>query len=119
MIIGTVRILPPPGGRGAVIEALQSVQRLAWAQPGCAACDVFDEQGSERAVVLIERWDTQEAFEAYVRSDAYRRVIAAIELSGSQPTVSFEHADAVAGLELIERLRNPQSTTATGQKQGG
>ena len=85
MIIGTVRILPTPGRHDAVIEVLRSVQGPVRAQPGCVACDVFDEQGPEPAVVLLERWETTEAFEHHLRSEAYRRVIAAVELSGAQP----------------------------------
>lgn len=116
MIIGTVRILPPPGRRDAVLEILRSVQRSVRAQPGCAACDVFDEQGPDAAVVLLERWETRDAFEAHVQSEAYRRVIAAVELSDRQPDISFEHVDTVEGLELVERLRNPDDTKDGGQR---
>jgi quinol monooxygenase YgiN len=89
MIIGTVRILPPPDRREAVIEVLRSVQGPVRAQPGCATFDVFNEQGPEPAVVLLERWETQKAFEDHLRSDSHRRVIAAVELSGARPEIRF------------------------------
>ena len=114
MIIGTVRILPTPGRHDAVIEVLRSVQGPVSAQPGCVACDVFDEQGPEPAVVLLERWETQEAFEDHLRSDSYRRVIAAVELSGARPEIRFEHVQFIEGLELVERLRNPGGTIIGG-----
>jgi quinol monooxygenase YgiN len=114
MIIGTVRILPPPDRRDAVVEVLRSVQGPVRAQPGCAACDVFDERGPEAAVVLLERWETEEALEEHLRSEAYRRVIAAVELSGAQPEIRFEHVAAVEGLELVERLRNPGTARVGG-----
>ena len=114
MIIGTVRILPPPDRHDAVLELLRSVQGPVRAQPGCAACDVLDEQGSDRAIVLLERWTSKEAFEDHLRSEAYRRVIAAVELSGSRPDISFEHVEAVEGLELVERLRNVGDSKAGG-----
>jgi quinol monooxygenase YgiN len=107
MIIGTVRILPTPGRHADVLEVLRSVQGPVRAQPGCAACDVFDEPGAEPTIVLLERWETQEAFEDHLRSEAYRRVIEAVELSGCKPSISFERVEAVEGLELVERLRNP------------
>lgn len=115
MIIGTVRILPPPDRRAAIIELLRSVQGPVRAQPGCAAFDILDEQDAEPAIVLFERWDSQGALEEHLRSDAYRRVIAAIELSGRPPNISFEHVESVEGLELVERLRNPQGTPSGGQ----
>jgi len=107
MIIGTVRILPPPDRHAAVLEVLQSVQGTVRAQPGCAACDIFDEQGPESAVVLFERWSTEEALEAHLRSDLYRRILGAIELSGGRPDIRFERVSSSEGIELIERLRNP------------
>jgi len=107
MIIGTVRILPPPDRHAAVLEVLQSVQGRVRAQPGCAACDIFDEHGPEPAIVLLERWETDEALEAHLRSEMYRRILGAIELSGGRPDVRFEHVSVSEGMELIERLRNP------------
>ena len=77
------------------------------AQPGCAACDILDEQGPETAIVLLERWETEEALETHLRSEAYRRILGAIELSGGQPDIRFEHVSSSEGLELVERLRDP------------
>ena len=111
MIIGTVRVLPPPDRHAAVLDVLQSVQGRVRAQPGCAACDIFDERGSEPAVVLVERWETEDALEAHLRSETYRWVLAAIELSGGQPDIRFERVSASEGIELVERLRSPGRTT--------
>lgn len=57
--------------------------------------------------MLLERWETEEALEEHLRSEAYRRIIGAVELSGAQPEIRFEHVASVEGLELVERLRNP------------
>jgi quinol monooxygenase YgiN len=107
MTIGTVRILPPPDRYAAVLEVLRSVQGPIRAQPGCAACDIFDEKGPEPAILLFERWGTEEAFEAHVRSDVYRRILGAIDLSGDRPDVRFDRVTSSEGIELIERRRRP------------
>jgi quinol monooxygenase YgiN len=106
MIIGTTRILPPPDRREAVIEVLRSVQGLVRAQPGCLAFDVFDEPGAEPSVVLFERWADDEALQAHLRSESYRRILGAVELSGGQPDIRFEHVSSVGGLDLVERARD-------------
>ncbi len=77
------------------------------AQPGCAACRIYEEQGDERAVVLVERWETQAALDAHLRSEAYRRILGAVELSGGPPDIRFEHVAASEGMDLIERSRTP------------
>jgi len=105
MVVGTVRILPLAARREQVLEILRSVQGPVRAQPGCDACDIYEEQGGERAIVLIERFDSDEALQAHLRSDNYWRVLGALELSQGEPQIRFEHVSASEGLELIERHR--------------
>jgi quinol monooxygenase YgiN len=114
MIIGTVRILPPPGRRADVLEVLRSVQGPVRAQPGCAACDIYDEQGAESAIVFVERWESDAALQSHLRSEAYRRILGAVELSGNRPEIRFESVSATEGIELIERSRSPGGPPASG-----
>ena len=80
------------------------------AQPGCIACDIYEEQGPEPALVLVERWESQAALEVHLRSEIYRRILGAIELSGGPPEVRFDYVSATEGLELVERSRRPKGT---------
>jgi quinol monooxygenase YgiN len=112
MIVGTVRLLPAPVRRAEILEVFRAVQGPVRAQPGCTACHIYEERGSDEAVVFVEMWETQAALEAHLRSDAYRRVLGAIELSGGPPEVRFDHVSATEGMELIERSRNPVETPA-------
>jgi quinol monooxygenase YgiN len=52
-----------------------------------------------------EQWDSEEALRDHVRSDLYRRVLAAMELSRKPPEVSFHFTSDTKGLELIEAMR--------------
>ncbi len=58
MIVGTLRILPAPDRRAEILEVFRTVQGPILAQPGCTACDIYEEQSPERAVVLVERWES-------------------------------------------------------------
>ena len=108
MIVGTLRILPAPDRRAEVLEVFRAIQGPVLAQPGCAAFRIYEEQGPDRAVVLVERWDSEETLQAHLRSEAYRRILGAIELSGGPPEVSFDHVSATEGMDLIERSRRPE-----------
>ena len=112
MIVGTLRVLPTPERRAEILEVFRAIQGPAKAQPGCLACHIYEEQGSEPAVVLVERWESQAALEAHLRSEAYRRVLGAVELSGSAPEIQFDYVSATDGIELIERSRMPGGKTA-------
>jgi quinol monooxygenase YgiN len=112
MIVGTIRTLPAPHRRAEVLEVFRAIQGPVLAQPGCAACHIYEEQAPELAIVLVEMWDSQAALEAHLRSETYLRILGAIELSGAPPEVRFDHVSATEGMELIERSRNPVETTA-------
>jgi quinol monooxygenase YgiN len=107
MIVGTLRILPAPDRRAEVLEVFRAIQGPVRAQAGCAACHIYEEQGPEQAVVLVERWESQATLEAHLRSETYRRILGAIELSGGPPEIRFDHVSATEGLDLIERSREP------------
>ena len=107
MIVGTLRIHPLARRRSEVLEVFQSVQGRVATQPGCLACHVYEEQGQEAAVVLVERWESREALEVHLRSETYRRILSAIELSGAPPEVCFDFVSASEGMSLIERSREP------------
>ncbi len=80
MIVGTLRILPAPDRRAEVLRVFRTVQGPLLAQPGCLASHIYEEQDPDHAVVLVERWDSQAALEVHLRSEAYRRLLGAIEL---------------------------------------
>jgi quinol monooxygenase YgiN len=112
MIVGTLRILPTPDRRAEVLELFRAIQGPVLAQPGFVACHIYEEQGPEPTVVLVERWESQAALEAHLRSETYRRILGAIELSGGPPEVCFDYVSSSEGMELIERSRTPGGTKA-------
>ena len=107
MIVGTLRILPAPDRRAEILRVFRTIQGPVLAQPGCLACHIYEEQHPDQALVLVERWDSQAALETHLRSEAYRRVLGAIELSGGAPEIRFDFVTASEGIELIERSRRP------------
>jgi quinol monooxygenase YgiN len=107
MIVGTLKITPAPDRRADILEVFRTIQGPVLAQPGCIACHIYEQEGPERAVVLVERWESQSALEAHIRSETYRRILGAMELSGAPPEVRFESVTATEGMDLIERSREP------------
>jgi quinol monooxygenase YgiN len=101
MIVGTLRILPSTARRTDVLDVLRSVQGPVRAQPGCLSCHIYEELGPEQAVILAERWRSRPDFEEHLRSEAYRRILGAIELSGAPPEIRFETVAASDGLEAM------------------
>ena len=105
MVIGTLRFLPPPHRRLRVLEILSRIQGPVLADPGCAGFHIYEEHEPTAAVVLVERWESMVALEEHIRSDTFRSILAALELSGKVPDVRFDHVSASEGMELVVRAR--------------
>jgi len=114
MIVGTHRILVEPSRRLEVLEILRSIQGPVAIEPGCMACHIYEEDGPGCAIVLVERWESRPALEAHLRSENYRRVLGALELSSSRPEVRFDHVSGSEGLPCGAR-----PSTAKAIKPGG
>ena len=56
-------------------------------------------------MLYVEQWESEEDLQRHIRSDLYRRILEAMELSCRSPEVSFHSVSATAGMELIEALR--------------
>jgi quinol monooxygenase YgiN len=119
VIVGTLRIQPAPAHLADVLQVFRAIQGPVLTQPGCLACHIYEERGPDEAVVLVERWESQEALEVHLRSEAYRRILGAIELSAAPPEVRFDTVSATAGMELIDQSRATErepGSTQPGEK---
>src|SRR5689334_16267496 len=110
MVIGTFSMPLSPDSRAEMLEMLQSIQEPVLAQPGCKGFHIYEEQCGEAALVLIERWASVAALEDHIRSNVFRLILNAMDLSCGQPDVSVEHVYANEGMELIQRLRSQLRT---------
>lgn len=106
MVISLLKIPTTQDRRAELLEILRSVQEPVRIRPGCASFDIYEESGPEQSLIVLERWTDHEALEEHIRSEAYRRILGAIELSSGPPEVYFERVVESEGMELIEHLRN-------------
>ena len=109
VVISTLRIFPAREQRRQLLGILRSVQGPTRVQPHCLSCRLYEEDGSEEAVLYLELWDSKPEFQSHVRSDLYRRVLAAVELSCAAPEFAFHDVSATKGLELVEELRGERT----------
>ena len=105
MILSKFRLFPATEKRRQVLAALRSVQGPTQAEPSCSASQVYEEDGPAQAILYVEEWKSESEFRDHVRSNLYRRILAAIDLSKSSPEVCFYTVSSVQGLELVQQIR--------------
>jgi quinol monooxygenase YgiN len=105
MVVLTLRLFPAREQRRHVLGVLRSVQGPTQAQPDCLSCRIFEEDGYEEAILYIEKWDSEPALHRHIRSELYRRILSALELSRIPPEIQFHYVSETKGIDLIESLR--------------
>ncbi len=88
-----------------LLEILRSVLGPTEAHPGCLSCHIYKEESPNHATVFCAHWETEAALQEHIRSDFYRRILVACELSSRPPEFCFHHVSRTQGIDLIRELR--------------
>ncbi len=107
MIVCTVRILVGATNRRKLITSLTPLIGWTRVEPGCRACHLLADIEEPGAIVLTQEWATQGDLDRHLRSEDYRRVLEAIELSQEAPEIRFDSVATRGGFEVIEAARMP------------
>lgn len=106
MVFSIIRLFPSAKQHAQVVEILKSVQDLTRPLPGCAGCWLSEQDIINNHIRYAEQWESEEGMYEHIRSELYRRVLNAMELSKEPPEATFYYAKEQKGFELIESIRN-------------
>ena len=107
MLISTVRIVTAPRSRAEVVRTLAAQLGPTRVLLGCRKCDLYQDVENPEAITLVEEWESQADLVLRLRSEDYRAVLAAIELSQEQPVIHFDTVTRRTGSGL-QRWRMPR-----------
>jgi len=107
MVISTLKILTAPRSRAEVVRTLAAQLGPTRVQPGCRQCNLYQDIENPEAVTLVEEWESQTDMDPRLRSEDYRAVLGAIELSQEPPVIHFDTVTRRTGSRK-RRQRNPR-----------
>ena len=81
---------------------LRSVVGPCSAQRGCRGCRMLQDQEDPAGLWLFQEWDSLENLKKHFHSEAFRWLLAAMDLSVSPPDLRFLFVDRSCGIELVE-----------------
>ncbi len=105
MVISTMRILTALQARAEVVRTLTAQLGSTCVQPGCRKCDLYQDVENPEAITLVEEWESPGDLSLRLRSEDYRAVLAAVELSQEQPEIYFDTVIRRGGLEVVVAAR--------------
>jgi quinol monooxygenase YgiN len=105
LIVSTLRFVTTLRSRPEVLRAITAQLELTRVQPGCLRCDLYQEVENPDVIALVEEWESHADLKARLRSEEYRAILAAIELSRDEPEIHFDTVIRRGGLEVIAAAR--------------
>jgi len=72
---------------------------------GLISCQAYRNIDDEDTLVMIQKWESGEVMERYIRSADYRVVMELMELSNEQPEVSFDTVSGTLGMKYLKAVR--------------
>lgn len=88
-----------------VLDILRPVVGVTLTEPGNRSCRLWTEVDAPGNILLHEEWDSASDVERHLRSPAYRRLLAAMDMSTIPPEVRFILPSDVRGIDWVERAR--------------
>ena len=105
MLIVTLRLSVPSHTTPHVIDLFESYRGPVSVQPGCGSVRLYSLFHKPNDFLLIEEWTSAEALYSHIRSDDFRKVLAAMDLAATAPDLSFLTVSSARGFDLVAELR--------------
>jgi quinol monooxygenase YgiN len=109
VVITLLDMTLPPGQESDTARALQAVCDATRACPGCEGANVFRQVGCPEETLYVELWSDTAALEDHIRSPEFERLLAILETSPVQPSLTFRFVAETRGLAWVEELRLPSN----------
>jgi quinol monooxygenase YgiN len=98
-------MLIPLNKQSEALEILGAVCTQIQFEPNCISAHLYRGVDDVRAIMVEERWISEEHMRPHLRSDAYRRVLLVIEMAEEPPEIRFDRIMHTSGVETIEKIR--------------
>ena len=118
MVIASFRLFPARENRRALISLLRAVQGPTRAQSHCISCQLYEEDDYEDSLLYFESWDSEPEFQRHARSDQYRQILEAAELSRRAPEIQFHQVSGTRGMDLLEEIRGGNGAQKASAEKG-
>ena len=105
MITATLRLTASKKQKGEIVRLLRSLIEPTRVQTGCTSCGLYKDLHDPGVIIWVEEWNTQDDLEHHLRSPQYKKILAAFDMSNSQPDMRFNTVVETKGLQLIAKAR--------------
>ena len=109
MITATLRLTASKKQVGEIVRMLRSLIEPTRVQSGCISCGLYKDLYDPSVIIWVEEWGTQVDLNRHLRSPQYKKILAAFDMSNSQPEMRFDTVIKTKGMQLIAEARGTES----------
>ncbi len=102
MILSIIKITAASNNKDEILDILFFVKGPAEGKHGCLSCGIYHDLQNEHIIFYEELWEGRENLYSYIRSDLYRNILAAVDMSSEPPEIKLSTVLSVAGMDLIK-----------------
>ena len=111
MVVMLLRFTVDPLNRAEILKVIKPIVNPTQAQSGCLLFQLYSETDNDDALLLLQKWRSQEDLDRFIRSRDFKRVLAVMDLANKPPEISFNTISSEVGMEIVEKLRiSPEAT---------
>ncbi len=109
MITSTIRITASESSNGEIVRVLRSLIEPTRVETGCVSCGLYRDLHDSSIIFWLEEWNTQDDLERHIRSPHYKKILAAFDMSNTQPDMRFNTVIETKGMQLIAEARSREN----------
>ena len=100
----SLRLVRPDDGSDEAIKTLRAVLGPTGACAGCLRCTLLEDVQRPNELHLLVKWRSREDFERHVKTELFRSVLQAVDLSTEPPDLEVQTITDVHGMELLREI---------------
>jgi quinol monooxygenase YgiN len=97
----SIRMLIPLNKQSEALEILEAVHARIQSNPNCICTHLYRGVDDARAIMVEERWASDEDLTQNLRSEVFQKILLVIEMSEEPPEIIFDVISKSAGIEKI------------------
>jgi quinol monooxygenase YgiN len=107
-----MRIVAPDEKRATLVRSLGAMLGPTRAAPGCLDAQLYADVGNNKALILIEEWESRDLFDKQLDPDRLKMLVAAIDLSSEAPRIYIDSISRENALDALAMRRSVGGTIA-------
>ena len=105
MIVTSIRLRMNPEKQREFEQTLELLFGSDGRKPGCLDCRFYREIGHDDSIMVVEEWQSEQAFQSHIQSREFAVLLGALNLANDPSAITLKLLSRVSDLESLKAMR--------------